>query len=65
MFLNTYSLTIKFSGFFEKDGSCSFDFVKVSPDRSKLYVAVRFDSKTNAREVMEKYDLINITIGVK
>lgn len=40
---------------FEKHGGCSFDFVKVSPDRSKLYVAVRFDQKNVAKEVMEKY----------
>uniref|UniRef100_A0A914IFZ4 RRM domain-containing protein n=1 Tax=Globodera rostochiensis TaxID=31243 RepID=A0A914IFZ4_GLORO len=42
--------------FFEKDfGACSFDFVKVSPDRSKLYVAVRFESKSCARDVMENF----------
>uniref|UniRef100_A0A183BUP2 peptidylprolyl isomerase n=1 Tax=Globodera pallida TaxID=36090 RepID=A0A183BUP2_GLOPA len=34
---------------------CSFDFVKVSPDRSKLYVAVRFESKSCARDVMENF----------
>uniref|UniRef100_A0A183BUP1 WD_REPEATS_REGION domain-containing protein n=1 Tax=Globodera pallida TaxID=36090 RepID=A0A183BUP1_GLOPA len=44
------------SDFFEKDfGACSFDFVKVSPDRSKLYVAVRFESKSCARDVMENF----------
>jgi len=43
-----------FSDFFGKDTGCTFDFVKVSPDRLKLYVAVRFESKTVARKIMEK-----------
>uniref|UniRef100_A0A914HZ89 RRM domain-containing protein n=1 Tax=Globodera rostochiensis TaxID=31243 RepID=A0A914HZ89_GLORO len=52
--------------FFEKDfGSCTFDFVKVSPDRTKLYVAVRFDSKVSARDVMERFSTDGELLGYK
>lgn len=36
-------------------GPCSFDFQKVSPDRSRLFVAVRFESREHAKECMNKY----------
>uniref|UniRef100_A0A915MT11 RRM domain-containing protein n=2 Tax=Meloidogyne javanica TaxID=6303 RepID=A0A915MT11_MELJA len=49
--------------FFGKDTGCTFDFVKVSPDRSKLYVAVRFESKTVARKIMEKCQAEGTILG--
>ncbi|KAL3120894.1 hypothetical protein niasHT_004525 [Heterodera trifolii] len=52
--------------FFEKDfGACTFDFVKVSPDRTKLYIAVRFDSKAAARKVMENFSTDGELLGFK
>ncbi|KAH7727910.1 Protein Y57G11C.9 a [Aphelenchoides avenae] len=43
--------------FFEqKIGSCTFDFVKVTPDKERLCVAVRFETKECARRCMEKYN---------
>ncbi|KAI1716506.1 RNA recognition motif domain-containing protein [Ditylenchus destructor] len=41
--------------FEEKIGPCSFDFIKTSPDRSKLYIAVRFETKEAAREAFDRY----------
>ncbi|KAL7070064.1 hypothetical protein ACQ4LE_010948 [Meloidogyne hapla] len=49
--------------FFGKDTGCTFDFVKVSPDRLKLYVAVRFESKTVARKIMEKCQAEGTILG--
>nr|CAD2153538.1 unnamed protein product [Meloidogyne enterolobii] len=49
--------------FFGKDTGCTFDFVKVSPDRAKLYVAVRFESKTVARKIMEKCQAEGTILG--
>jgi hypothetical protein len=49
--------------FFGKDTGCTFDFVKVSPDRDKLYVAVRFESKTVARQIMEKCTATGTILG--
>ncbi|CAD6194472.1 unnamed protein product [Caenorhabditis auriculariae] len=39
----------------DKIGRVSFDFSKYSQDRQKLFVAVRFESRENAREFMDKY----------
>lgn len=45
-----------FRDFFEsKIGACSFDFIKVSLDRQKLFVAVRFEKKNEAKECYERY----------
>ncbi|KAL3095104.1 hypothetical protein niasHT_027923 [Heterodera trifolii] len=53
--------------FLEKEdfGTCSFDFVKVNPDRTKLYVAVRFESKSSAREAMERFGPEGEMLGYK
>ncbi|KAL3091055.1 hypothetical protein niasHS_005018 [Heterodera schachtii] len=54
------------SEFFEKDfGACTFDFVKVSPDRTKLYIAVLFDSKAAASKVMEIFSTDGELLGFK
>ncbi|GMT03688.1 hypothetical protein PENTCL1PPCAC_25862, partial [Pristionchus entomophagus] len=42
--------------FFEdKIGPCSFDFQKVNYERQSLFVAVRFDSKDDAKEAYNRY----------
>ncbi|CAJ0937930.1 unnamed protein product, partial [Mesorhabditis belari] len=41
--------------FDERIGPCSFDFTKVSADRSRLFVAVRFESREHAKECMNRY----------
>uniref|UniRef100_A0A914HXR4 RRM domain-containing protein n=1 Tax=Globodera rostochiensis TaxID=31243 RepID=A0A914HXR4_GLORO len=65
-FINNFLHQFTRSDFFEKDfGSCTFDFVKVSPDRTKLYVAVRFDSKVSARDVMERFSTDGELLGYK
>jgi hypothetical protein len=44
------------SFFEEQIGPCSFDFVKVTPDKERLCVAVRFDNRETAKECMERYN---------
>ncbi|CAB54457.1 RRM domain-containing protein [Caenorhabditis elegans] len=39
----------------EKVGKISFDFVKVAQDKSKIFVAVRFENRDEAKEFMETY----------
>uniref|UniRef100_A0A1I7V0S4 RRM domain-containing protein n=1 Tax=Caenorhabditis tropicalis TaxID=1561998 RepID=A0A1I7V0S4_9PELO len=39
----------------EKVGRISFDFVKMSPDGNKIFVAVRFEKREEAKEFMETY----------
>uniref|UniRef100_A0A9J2P6W5 RRM domain-containing protein n=1 Tax=Ascaris lumbricoides TaxID=6252 RepID=A0A9J2P6W5_ASCLU len=42
--------------FFEDHvGPCSFDFIKLSQDQLKLFVAVRFETRDAAKECMHKY----------
>ncbi|XP_065324159.1 probable cyclin-dependent serine/threonine-protein kinase DDB_G0292550 isoform X2 [Gordionus sp. m RMFG-2023] len=42
--------------FFTKEGGkCSFDFVKLSEDRRLLFVALRFESKDVAKDIMARY----------
>ncbi|CAB3406520.1 unnamed protein product [Caenorhabditis bovis] len=36
-------------------GRVTFDFVKVTQDRSKIFVAIRFETRDEAREFMDKY----------
>lgn len=44
-----------FRDFFEDHiGPCSFDFIKVSQDQLKLFVAVRFETRDAAKECMHK-----------
>ena len=46
-----------FRDFFEdKIGPCSFDFTKVSQDRGRLFVAVRFETRDDAKECMSRLD---------
>lgn len=48
-------LTLIFRDYFEdKIGPISFDFVKVSPDNSRLFVAVRFDSRDHAKSAYDR-----------
>lgn len=52
-----------FRDFFDdKIGPCNFDFVKVDPAKSKLYIAVRFESKENARECMNRQASSNFSV---
>ncbi|CAI2352353.1 unnamed protein product [Caenorhabditis sp. 36 PRJEB53466] len=39
----------------ERVGQISFDFVKVAQDRSKIFVAVRFEKRDEAKKFMEEY----------
>ncbi|VDN17230.1 unnamed protein product [Gongylonema pulchrum] len=42
--------------FFEDHvGPCSFDFIKLSQDQLKLFVAVRFETRDAAKECMHKF----------
>uniref|UniRef100_A0A0N5ARZ4 RRM domain-containing protein n=1 Tax=Syphacia muris TaxID=451379 RepID=A0A0N5ARZ4_9BILA len=51
-----YIRTDEVKDFFEDHiGPCSFDFVKISPDQLKLFVAVRFETREAAKECMSKY----------
>lgn len=51
---------IVFRDFFEDHvGPCSFDFIKLSQDQLKLFVAVRFETRDAAKECMHKYALTN------
>ena len=54
-------ISLKFFFFFGRDyftkegGRCTFDFFKYSDDNSSLCVAIRFDSKDVAKEVLNRY----------
>ena len=37
----------------EKIGKISFDFVKLTQDKSKIFVAIRFEKRDEAKEFME------------
>uniref|UniRef100_A0A1I8F1Y6 RRM domain-containing protein n=1 Tax=Wuchereria bancrofti TaxID=6293 RepID=A0A1I8F1Y6_WUCBA len=53
--------------FFEDHvGPCSFDFIKLSQDQLKLFVAVRFETRDAAKECMHKYvfDLLKFFVIV-
>lgn len=41
--------------FEDKVGPVSFDFVKTSPDNQRLFVAVRFETREDAKTAMNKY----------
>uniref|UniRef100_A0A914X903 RRM domain-containing protein n=1 Tax=Plectus sambesii TaxID=2011161 RepID=A0A914X903_9BILA len=54
-------LTDRIRDFFnDQVGRCAFDFVKQSPDGSKLFVALRFDEKDAARDCMERFNETNV-----
>ncbi|VDO22811.1 unnamed protein product [Haemonchus placei] len=41
--------------FEDRIGPVSFDFVKTSADQQRLFVAVRFETRDDAKEAMSKY----------
>ncbi|PAV73209.1 hypothetical protein WR25_14300 [Diploscapter pachys] len=48
--------TDEIKDFFEdKIGGVSFDFVKQTPDQTRIFVAVRFESREKAKEAMDRF----------
>ena len=58
MYVFMYFALFYCRGFFSREGRCTVEFFKQSENKDKLYVALRFESKDMARDILNKYVIL-------